>query len=266
MAANETNTKLIVDAIREGAKRLEGDYQAIKTAQGVVDTAGAAQTSTRRGIMTSMVALAIKHKFTADDIDQGRKDAVAAFKSIGLNAMSEKTYENFASEVKVAMHPAVRDNYAVVCTLAQDAFKGQKPTPDNDAVRQAYKREALMVNSLASAMAKGTATPPKAMADVVKIAKARNTANVENFAKCRGQIKRISEALTAANTTFPLAAFDKMLALCDELAKPGTLENALLAVKAATPAAKPGAKVRKGTNGSAKGASDVAASLDELNA
>lgn len=258
-----TAIKTVTDMIVAKAKELSSEYGNIAVASEALDSANLAQSGKRRTIMLAMAKLATEQKFKVGDIAAGVKAAVATYATAGIsNAMSEKTFQNFAGEVKAAMDPNVCAGYANLCAMADTIFKQEKA--DTAEVRDTYKRAQLMVNSIASAAAKKNSDVkmPQTEADIRKIAKAKATAAKEDPTKCRNMVLSIKERLQEANRTFPCKPFTDMIALCDQLSDIDTLKEALSNAKNARKLQRGNSRRSNGVTG----ASDVGTTLDQLNA
>lgn len=208
----------------------------LASAQGTIDAANealtgaeAARGSRQRAILETLATLATKHKYEAKDVNAGVEAAKAAFLALKLNT-GEKAVINFLGKAKNAMHPRVAPGYVALYALADNVFSQKKA--DMEDTRAAYQRAPLMVDNLASKIAKDTGkklTLPQSETALKKFAADKIKSRRENATAMRTKIAAIKEKITDAKRTFNLPDFDTMIALCDALCAEEVLEDALKA-------------------------------------
>ena len=197
----------VYGAIRDSWHGIAAKRSEFDAAENAVDTARDALTGTRAATLQSLAKQADEHDWPAVLIEAGLSQLKAS-----LNDVSEKTWENYAREVKNVCHPKVRKQVGTIYNIVDQAFNADKLESDaviDRPMKTAFSRRDLLVQKILTAAIKKDRAPPKDKNACVEMAintlrdngkyrpdNSQVLIGNEGYSRLAGQLKRAVAALT----------------------------------------------------------------------
>lgn len=211
----------IAKAIYAAAAGISADDDAVRDAQGKVLEAADAKQAGRIGVLVTVGRLSSHGAWTDAEIGMAVTQVVGGSKTNGManNPAQKKALQTFASDLKAAMHPNVRDRVASIHALCEQVWSAEAESKDGPRpCKKAFQRQYHMLKS-ALVGAKDGSVVLHGPSDVIFWA----TQNDPDFnpTKVMKQLEGVAATIDAIAANFPITHFESIKGFLTEISEAG---------------------------------------------